>query len=259
MEDTVNINEHALKILNDHPLQDVARLRVLLKWLEGTKKGSRILDLGCAAGAVGAIFKHMGFNVYGTDIAPARYYITKNKVNYLHCYDKLVRHDANKKMPFKSGMFDIVWGGEFIEHIYSTTTFLRECWRVLKPGGKLILTAPNIASFANRVLVVSGRYPWYVSASDRSLSYGDVNEHIRTYNRKILEAVVERENFIVEKVSGDFVPLPFWQHYPAIGFKFAERLAKFFPEFAERIILIAHKNTGKNMFEKRWGKPPIKF
>jgi len=253
------LNERAQSILDDHGAQDRARLRVLIGWLKGTKKNSAILDLGCAAGAVGAMFKSMGHKVYGTDIAPGKHYITDTKINYLDCYDRVLQHDANKKMPFRSGMFDVVWAGEFIEHICNTTLFLRECWRVLKPGGKLILTAPNINSFANRVAVVTGRYPWYVSASDCGISYGDVPEHVRTYNKKILAAVVERENFIVEEISGDFVPLTFWHHYPEAGFKFMEYLAKPFPGFAERIIILAHKNTGRNMFEARWGKPPIKF
>jgi ubiquinone/menaquinone biosynthesis C-methylase UbiE len=49
----------------------------------------------------------------------------------------------NNKLPFRNASFDIVYSIEVIEHLRSPYDFLLECFRILKPGGKLYLTTVN--------------------------------------------------------------------------------------------------------------------
>jgi predicted SAM-dependent methyltransferase len=54
--------------------------------------------------------------------------------------------DATKRFPLKTGTFDYVFSEHMIEHIsYPEGLFmLGECWRILKPGGKIRISTPNL-------------------------------------------------------------------------------------------------------------------
>lgn len=49
-------------------------------------------------------------------------------------------HDA----PFPSESFDVIYAGEVIEHTWTPSAMVRECWRLLRPGGWLVLDTPNL-------------------------------------------------------------------------------------------------------------------
>jgi SAM-dependent methyltransferase len=59
--------------------------------------------------------------------------------------------DMANELPFASQSFDYVVSIEGIEHIENQFLFLRECSRVLKKGGKLFLTTPNVSSLESRL------------------------------------------------------------------------------------------------------------
>lgn len=96
------------------------------------------------------------------------------------------------EMPFEDNFFDLVFAGEIIEHIIDTDMFIRDIYRVTKPGGVLIITTPNLASFENRVRILFGQYPEWV---DYSLMEGC--GHVRSYTPKILARQLEKYGFKV--------------------------------------------------------------
>lgn len=61
-------------------------------------------------------------------------------------------HDLNEPLPFEDEIFDLVTGIEIIEHVFSPYNLFKECIRVLKPGGKLILTTPDVLCQKSRNL-----------------------------------------------------------------------------------------------------------
>ena len=65
--------------------------------------------------------------------------------------------DLESRFPYPEEFFDIVHAGEAIEHLYDTDSFVQECRRVLKKGGKLIITTPNTLSLPRRILYFFGR------------------------------------------------------------------------------------------------------
>ncbi|RMF90669.1 MAG: class I SAM-dependent methyltransferase, partial [Nitrospinota bacterium] len=77
-----------------------------------------------------------GFTVYAVDIItpPAAF---SSALSFLQV-------NLNCGLPFADSAFDYVASVEGIEHLENPAAFLRECSRVLRPQGKLLLTTPNI-------------------------------------------------------------------------------------------------------------------
>jgi SAM-dependent methyltransferase len=70
------------------------------------------------------------------------------------------RCDVNKPLPFHEGAFTVVTALDVIEHIVETSTFTAELYRVIAPGGYLIIDTPNLASWHNVFALVLGIQPF---------------------------------------------------------------------------------------------------
>ncbi len=103
-------------------------IRVLKKYIP---KGSDVLELGCAGG-----IKYLSrlFNLYGLDIS------YKSLLDICGDYKLCIRSDASLLLPFADNSLDAVVSSFFWEHILGEEKekILKECYRVLKPDGKLI-------------------------------------------------------------------------------------------------------------------------
>jgi len=62
--------------------------------------------------------------------------------------------NMNERLPYDDGYFDYVASVEGIEHMESTHHLLREFARVLRPGGRLFITTPNVLNFKSRLRVL---------------------------------------------------------------------------------------------------------
>lgn len=103
-------------------------------------KNAQIVDIGTAIGHVPAVLKHSGFGniscVDGTDL----FRENLEKSGYSFFTVDLEQED----LPFADASVDCCTCFEVIEHIERPTNMLTEILRVLKPGGKLILTTPDL-------------------------------------------------------------------------------------------------------------------
>ena len=59
------------------------------------------------------------------------------------------KHDVTEAFPYQNAKFDVVHSSELIEHVKDTMFFLKECKRVLKPGGRMIISTPNLHYWRN--------------------------------------------------------------------------------------------------------------
>jgi SAM-dependent methyltransferase len=82
--------------------------------------------------------------------------------------DRVIRADATQTLPFRDGVFDYVLSREGIEHFENQLAFLRECRRVIRRGGKIVITTPNTSH-------LSARLSQFLT-SQRSLRRGLINE-----------------------------------------------------------------------------------
>jgi len=71
----------------------------------------------------------------------------------------IIRADLNDGIPFESDRFTCVYAVSVLEHLLNGCRFMRECHRVLKPGGTLVLLTPNISTYFTAVLILMGKMP----------------------------------------------------------------------------------------------------
>jgi SAM-dependent methyltransferase len=117
------------------PFELALRKRFLL---EHVAAGERVLDVGCGEGWFASELVRAGVSVVGIDVAqePLRRARARDPALDL----RLV--DADGPWPLEDAGFDAVWAGETIEHVADTAGWLSEVRRVLRPGGRLLLSTP---------------------------------------------------------------------------------------------------------------------
>ena len=108
-----------------------------------------ILDVGCNTGRGGQTFKALNENlrITGLDIVQSRLDRLPMQV-----YEAGIQGPSTK-IPAEDCAFDVVVAGEFIEHLYphDVDATLAEIFRVLKIGGRLLLTTPNPQDIKRRI------------------------------------------------------------------------------------------------------------
>ncbi|MEA5616502.1 methyltransferase domain-containing protein [Cronbergia sp. UHCC 0137] len=112
----------------------------LLSWA-GVTGAEDILDVGCGIGGSSLhLAAKFGANATGITLSPvqaARATERSREANLSQRTNFLVANA--QEMPFNDNSFDLVWSLESGEHMPDKTKFLQECYRVLKPGGTLIM------------------------------------------------------------------------------------------------------------------------
>ncbi|VEP18835.1 Methylase involved in ubiquinone/menaquinone biosynthesis [Hyella patelloides LEGE 07179] len=127
----------------------------LLSWGGVTTKNApqNILDVGCGIGG-SSIYLADKFtaDVTGITLSGVQASRAKERAIDAGIEEKIDFQVANAlSMPFADNSFDLVWSLESGEHMPDKAQFLTECYRVLKPGGKLIL-----ATWCHRETEMSG-------------------------------------------------------------------------------------------------------
>ena len=108
------------------------------------RDGAQVLDAPCGAGALCQALAKNGFEAWGADVDPECG--AQPLLN-----ERFLIADFNRHLPCPDSSFDAVFCVEGIEHLENRYAFLREACRVLRPGGTLVLTTPNIVSLRSRV------------------------------------------------------------------------------------------------------------
>jgi SAM-dependent methyltransferase len=118
------------------PVDFDARRAFLLASLE---RGRTVLDLGCGQGEFTAALVGAGFAATGADVS-AR---AVERARRRHPGLEFIQVPIDDALPFGEASFDAVWAGEVIEHVADTARWLSEVRRVLRRGGRLVLTTPS--------------------------------------------------------------------------------------------------------------------
>lgn len=115
-------------------------------------RGKRILDIGCGMGMYVSRFRQFSDDVYGVDVDP-------DKVARASEWLPNLQVSPAESLPFEAASFDVILLNEVIEHVDDDRRTIQEAYRVLAPGGHIVIYAPNrLYPFETHGFFFAGRY-----------------------------------------------------------------------------------------------------
>lgn len=112
-------------------------------WVDGANRGT-LLDIGCGHGKFLALMRQFGWKVMGVEPDAEAADVAREK------FGIDVVTGTLEEAAFPEDHFEAVTMGHVIEHVYDPIGLLKECHRVLKPNGNLVVTTPNVESLGHR-------------------------------------------------------------------------------------------------------------
>ena len=119
------------------------------------REQTKVLDIPTGGGIVAFPLSVSGFDVTGCDLFPEDALETVSKLSKDGSKGSgkinVLRGDMAKALPFADDSFDVIVSVEGIEHICEQESFIQEMRRLLKSGGRIIITTPNILCLRSRM------------------------------------------------------------------------------------------------------------
>ena len=108
----------------------------------GYRSGQKLLDFGCGPGVYSALFAKVGFQVSGIDISPGNVASARELADRYGLSDRTsFRTGVSEQLPYNDETFDVVVGVDILHHVEIPRS-IKECLRVLKPGGQAYFKEP---------------------------------------------------------------------------------------------------------------------
>jgi len=140
----------------------------------------RLLEAGCATGALLEFLRGRGWDVCGVEVS-------REEAEYARAKRGLdIRSVPLEEVRFPGNHFDLVTASHLIEHLNNPRSFVREVFRILKPGGRFLVTTPNCAGFQARLF--------------GNLWRSAIFDHLYLFSKKTLARLLREEGFAVEKL-----------------------------------------------------------
>ncbi|MEO0971205.1 MAG: methyltransferase domain-containing protein [Cyanobacteria bacterium J06639_18] len=124
----------------DRKQAQIDLIEEILSW-SGVEQAENILDVGCGIGGSSLyLAAKLGAKATGITLSPVQAKRASQRARELGFAARTSFQVADaQEMPFADNSYDLVWSLESGEHMPDKTKFIQECYRVLKPGGKLIV------------------------------------------------------------------------------------------------------------------------
>jgi SAM-dependent methyltransferase len=187
--------------LSSGPDRARRQARMLAGILQGFAGQAVIVDVGCGDGAALAVAagNHPAHRFAGIDWSG-------DALRRAHALGLTVlRGSVSPRLPVADGAADVVIMSELIEHLVDPDGAVAEVRRVLRPGGSLLLSTPNLAAWYNRGLLALGIQPIFSEVSLRGV-FGRpgrvVAGHLRLFTRRALTEFLTASGFRCVTVTG---------------------------------------------------------
>lgn len=181
------------KIESDYFKSSEARFsRLVEAALDSLPSGGYLLDVGNAPGYLAQALYEVGFRIKGVNLS-REWDSTYPSIDYLGRFEVLVFDIESGALPFPSDSFDGIIFTEVLEHIAirKPEDVLAEFFRVLKPGGSVIFSTPNVCNASNIIALLKGRNIFW----DPKIFYGSLDRHNREWTPLEVKVVFESVGF----------------------------------------------------------------
>jgi len=174
----------------------------------------KLLDVPAGEGALAARFVASGFDVRCCDLYPEIFKLTDVEIR---------RGDLSRTLPYGDAEFDYVTCVEGLEHIENPQQAIREFARVLKPGGHLVVTTPNILNIEERVKWLLFGYTSHfkplsrehiAATSARAGGRDEVLLHVNPISYSELRFSLEKAGFELRGAYRDRAKPRLWLYWP---------------------------------------------
>ena len=203
----------------------------------------RLLDVGCGGGRFLRRMQKRGWQVVGTDFDEQ----ATRKVSDRYGIETHVGDLPQCALPAAS--FDAITLSQAIEHLYDPQATLRECLRLLKPGGLLVLTTPNATSIGASEFGASWR-GWEAPRHLQLFTVASLSALTRAAGLDIVEArTCSAGSAVVYRVSREIAegcPGNWWQQLSALAWSYGKELHEQQaqankPHTGQNVLIVARK------------------
>ncbi|MCU1595162.1 MAG: methyltransferase protein, partial [Frankiales bacterium] len=159
--------------------------QTLLALLVG--EGQTVLDVGCATGYTASVLRARGCRVDGIEYDPSVAQEAAKHVDRLEVGDVQAMDLVGL---FGAASYDAIVFGDVLEHLTQPEAVLRACLPLLKPGGAIVASIPNVAHGAVRLALLKGRFAY--------TSTGLLDEtHVRFFTRDTVLGMFDAAGYAV--------------------------------------------------------------
>lgn len=167
----------------------------LQRLFKQTVTPGRWLDVGCGDGRTAGLWlREHGCEYVGVDVSATA--VEQARAAGLDA--RLI--EGAGALPFESGEFDGIVCVEALEHIFRPDEAVRDLRRVLRPGGRLVLTVPNVAYWHQRLELFVGR--WNPHGDDSSAEQPWRDPHVRFFTAEALTRLLLSSGFSSVRIGG---------------------------------------------------------
>lgn len=177
----------------------------------------RLLDVPAGEGALAARLIEAGFDVRCCDLYPEIFRLPGVEIN---------QGDLNGTLPYDSRSFDYVTCVEGLEHIENPQQAVREFARLLRPGGRLVTSVPNILNIEERMKwLIHGHTSHFRPLTREHVAgvrqqLGDKEEmalHVNPIGYSELRYTLEQQGFDIVKLHRDKPKSRLWLYWPIVA------------------------------------------
>ena len=166
---------------------------VVMAWL-GEGHGRRLLDVGAASGLLSERLTAQGWRVTGIEEDTEAAAVARGRC------ERMVVANLNEGLPDLGEPFDAIICADVLEHLVEPLGTLRGLTAWLKPGGRIVISIPNVAHVLIRLSLLAGRFDYF----DRGILD---RTHLRFFTQRSIERLIAAAGLVIVRRTATALPV----------------------------------------------------
>ncbi|MBL0224301.1 MAG: class I SAM-dependent methyltransferase [Geobacteraceae bacterium] len=220
--------------------------------------GKKVLDIGAGGGYMA---QKLGTYLQGQGCTPSDTLSACDLFPEVFGYEGIVcdKMAFMDRLPYNDSAFDVVYAIEVMEHLANPYEFIREVYRIVKPGGCFIISVPNALNLNSRLsFLFCGFFSMFGPLSYDDSDAGRLSGHIMPLNYYYLDHRIRKTGFVQTRLVADKLKRSARFLYALLGpfikfasWRFKERLLRKNPQLFEANIAAIENVNGRELLCSR--------